>query len=86
MNKPDATVEGPIVARVVHRSVLFDQPGQRPVIKLMLNLAPQGRPFVSGADVGFAAPGVGGDGHFYRIGSFIDVRRISKLKTLGNFL
>jgi len=62
MNKLDATVEGPIAARVVHRSVLLDEPGQRPVIKLMLNLAPQGRPFAPGSDVGFTGPDVGADG------------------------
>lgn len=61
MNKADVMAEGPISARVVHRSVLLDAPRQHPVIKLMLNLAPQGRPFAAGADIAFAAPGAGGD-------------------------
>lgn len=57
MGKPEAAVEEPIVARVVHRSVLVEKTPGRPVIKLMLNLAPQGRDFVAGADVAFLAPG-----------------------------
>jgi len=61
MSRPDAAVDDPIVARVVHRSVIVDQPGCRPVIKLMLNLLPQGRPFGTGADIGFMAPGFKGD-------------------------
>jgi ferredoxin-NADP reductase len=60
MSKPDATVEEPIVARVVHRSVIVDQPGQRPVIKLMLNLPPQGRAFEAGSDIAFMVPGFSG--------------------------
>jgi ferredoxin-NADP reductase len=61
MNKADVMDEGPISARVVHRSVLLDAPRQHPVIKLMLNLAPQGRSFVAGADIAFTSPGAGGD-------------------------
>lgn len=57
MSKPDATIEDPIVARVVHRSVVVDQPGMRPVVKLMLNLAPHGRPFAAGSDIAFLAEG-----------------------------
>jgi ferredoxin--NADP+ reductase len=57
MSRPDAAADDPIVARVVHRSVIVDQPGSRPVIKLMLNLMPQGRNFAAGADIGFMAPG-----------------------------
>jgi len=57
MSKPDAAVEEPIVARVVHRSVVVDQPGLRPVVKLMLNLAPGDRRFAAGTDVAFLAPG-----------------------------
>lgn len=61
MSKPDATIAGPIAARVVHRSVVVDQPGARPVIKLMLNLAPQGRQFDAGSDIAFLAPGFPAD-------------------------
>lgn len=57
MSKPDAAIEEPIVARVVHKSVVVDQPGLRPVIKLMLNLAPRGRRFATGTDIAFLAPG-----------------------------
>ena len=57
MGKPEAAVEEPIVARVVHRSVLVEQAAGRPVVKLMLNLAPQGRVFSAGADIAFLAPG-----------------------------
>jgi hypothetical protein len=55
MSRPDAAADDPIVARVVHRSVVVDQPDCRPVIKLMLNLMPQGRTFQAGADIGFPA-------------------------------
>jgi len=62
MSKPDSALDKPIVARVVHRSVVVDQAGCRPVIKLMLNVLPQGRKFEAGADIGFLAPGyAGGD-------------------------
>jgi len=61
MSRPDATLDDPIVARVVHRSVVVDQAGCRPVIKLMLNLLPQGRQFEAGSDIGFLAPGLSGD-------------------------
>jgi ferredoxin-NADP reductase len=57
MNKPDAAVEDPIVARVVHKSVVVDQAGTGRVVKLMLNLTPQGRSFAAGSDVAFLAPG-----------------------------
>lgn len=57
MSKPDAAVDQPIVARVVHKSVAVDQPGSRSVIKLMLNLSPQGKAFEAGTDVAFLAPG-----------------------------
>lgn len=60
MSKADAVIEEPIVARVVHRSMVVDQPGQRPVMKLMLNLPPQGRSFESGSDIAFMAPGFDG--------------------------
>jgi NAD(P)H-flavin reductase len=55
MSRPDAPIEEPIVARVVHRSVVVDQPGLRPVVKLMLNLPPGGRDFAPGTDVAFLA-------------------------------
>jgi benzoyl-CoA 2,3-dioxygenase component A len=62
MSRPDAAIDNPIVARVVHRSVVVDQAACRPVIKLMLNLLPQGRKFEAGSDIGFLAPGATGDG------------------------
>ena len=61
MSKPDATLDDPIVARVVHRSVIVDQAGCRPVIKLMLNLMPLGRQFEAGTNIGFLPPGLDGD-------------------------
>jgi len=61
MSKPDSAPGDPIVARVVHRSVVVDQAGCRPVIKMMLNMLPQGRKFDVGTDIGFLAPGYGGD-------------------------
>ena len=61
MSKPDAAVDQPIVARVVHKSIAVDQPGSRSVIKLMLNLPPQGRLFEAGSDVAFLAPGASVD-------------------------
>ena len=57
MIKPDAAIEEPIVAQLVHKSVAVDHSGTPPVIKLMFNLAPQGRAFEAGMDVGFLAPG-----------------------------
>lgn len=60
MSKPDGAVDQPIVARVVHKSVAVDHAGSQPVIKLMLNLSPQGRPFEAGTDVAFLMPGASG--------------------------
>jgi len=57
MHKPDATVDSPVVARVVHRSVIVDELGTMPVVKLMFNIDPQGRQFEAGMDVAFLAPG-----------------------------
>lgn len=57
MSKPDPTIDEPIVARVVHRSAVVDQPGASLVVKLMLNLAPQGRQFAPGSDIAFLVPG-----------------------------
>ena len=57
MMKPDAAAQEPIVARLVHRSVLVEQSGQASVFKLMFNLRPQGRAFEAGSDVAFAVPG-----------------------------
>ena len=62
MSRPDAVLDDPIVARVVHRSVVVDQAGCRPVVKLMLNLPPQGRQFEAGSDIAFLAQGFVGDG------------------------
>ena len=47
MSKPDATIDSPILARVVHKSVVVDLPtaSRR---QAMLNLAPQGRLFAAG--------------------------------------
>lgn len=59
MSVPDEAGLEAIVARVVHRSVVVDQPGCSPVIKLMLNLLPGERKFEVGADIGFIAPGDG---------------------------
>ena len=62
MSRPDETYLDALVARVVHRSVIVDQPGVRPVIKLMLNLSPQGRRFEVGSDIGLLPPGRADDG------------------------
>ena len=56
MNKADEMAQEPIVARVVHRSVLMDNAAGHRVIKLMFNLLPQGRRFEVGSDIGFQAP------------------------------
>jgi len=61
MSRPGAGADDLIVARVVHKSVVVDQPGGRPVIKLMLNLMPHGRKFEPGADIGFLVPGAAPD-------------------------
>lgn len=57
MSKPDSAPGEPIAARLVHRSVLVEGPGLRPVFKLMLNLEPGGQRFAAGADIGFVVPG-----------------------------
>ncbi|MCB1922693.1 MAG: hypothetical protein KDJ27_02930 [Gammaproteobacteria bacterium] len=57
MIKPGVAVDQPIVARVVHRSTVVDQPGILPVVKLMLNLQPGGRHFAEGMDIAFLVPG-----------------------------
>ena len=57
MNKPGASLGVPMAARVVHKSVLIEHPGAEKVIKLMLNVAPQGRIFEPGLEVGFAPSG-----------------------------
>lgn len=57
MSRSDKAIDGPVAARVVHKSVIVDAPGTRRVVKLMLNLAPAGRPFAPGTDIGFLAPG-----------------------------
>lgn len=56
MNKADEMTQEPIVARVVHRSVIMDDAAGHRVIKLMFNLLPQGRRFEVGSDIGFQAP------------------------------
>jgi sulfite reductase alpha subunit-like flavoprotein len=44
---------GPISARVVHKSMVVDQPGCRQVSKIMLNLAPGNTVFEAGANIAF---------------------------------
>ncbi|MCB1802832.1 MAG: hypothetical protein KDI82_14165 [Gammaproteobacteria bacterium] len=61
MTKPGTVVDRPIVARVVHKSMVVDQPGILPVVKLMLNLQPGGREFQAGTDVAFLVPGTPAD-------------------------
>lgn len=61
MSRPDVAVADPVVARVVHRSVVVDHAGARPVVKLMLNLLPGGRRFEAGMDIGFMVPGHAAD-------------------------
>jgi len=62
MSEVEMTVDEPIEAGVVHRSLIVDQAGTEPVVKLMLNLVPGDRVFETGADVAFAVPGVSGGG------------------------
>lgn len=57
MSNPEVVIEAPVEARVVHRSVLVDGDGSRQVVKLMLNLHPQGRKFEAGGDIAFLLPG-----------------------------
>lgn len=58
MPDTDNATAGPIEARVVHRSIVVDQPGPHRVAKLMLNLTPPaGRQFTPGSDIAFAPPG-----------------------------
>lgn len=57
MSKPDSDPGEPLVARLVHRSVVVEGPGLSPVLKLMLNVEPAGRRFEPGTDVAFAPPG-----------------------------
>ena len=59
MSKADETVQEPIVARVVHRSVVMENAAGRRVIKLMFNLLPQNRRFEAGSNIGFQAPAAG---------------------------
>ncbi len=62
MSKADETLKEPIVARVVHRSVVMENAAGRRVIKLMFNLLPQNRPFEPGSNIGFRAPAAGDAG------------------------
>ncbi len=62
MSKADETVREPIVARVVHRSVLMDDAAGRRVIKLMFNLLPRDRRFEVGSDIGFMESDTGDSG------------------------
>jgi len=64
MGKTDTAGQQPIIARVVHRSVVVSQPGMPPVLKLMLNLVPEGRQFEPGCDVAFVADGDGALRHY----------------------
>jgi sulfite reductase alpha subunit-like flavoprotein len=59
MSKADDTVQEPIVARVVHRSVVMENAAGGRVIKLMFNLLPQARRFEAGSNIGFQAPTAG---------------------------
>ncbi|MCB1773207.1 MAG: hypothetical protein KDI88_06285 [Gammaproteobacteria bacterium] len=59
MDKTETAGERPIIARVVHRSTVVNQPGMPPVLKLMLNLVPGERRFEPGCDIAFAAEGDG---------------------------
>ena len=62
MSKADETVQEPIVAQVVHRSVVMENAAGRRVIKLMFNLLPQNRRFEAGSNIGFQAPAAGDAG------------------------
>lgn len=57
MSRAGAATQEPIVAQVVHRSVLVDRPGSPHVVKLMLNLAPGQRQFEAGCDIAIGMPG-----------------------------
>lgn len=57
MNKHGVSLGDAISARVVHRSVLTEHVGAEQVIKLMLNVAPRGRVFEAGLEVGFVPTG-----------------------------
>ncbi|MGB5201708.1 MAG: hypothetical protein WBR56_17590 [Sedimenticolaceae bacterium] len=59
MSRVDAAIGDPYRARVVHRSMVVDQPGMRPVVKLMFNLASEGNDFEAGVDIAFRASDVG---------------------------
>ncbi len=62
MSRANEAVQDPIVARVVHRSVVVADAAGRRVIKLMFNLRPQGRHFEAGADIGFEPPAAAAPG------------------------
>ena len=70
MTRADPLLNDPVVARLVHKAPLADQPGSAAVFKLMFNLDPKGRKFEPGQDVGFVVPGMDpeeGNVRFYTI-------------------
>lgn len=62
MSRPGAGADELLEARVVHKSVVVDQPNGGRVIKFMLNLMPRGRQFEAGADIGIQVPGTEQEG------------------------
>lgn len=55
MTRQDSVNQVPLAARIVHRSVLVEQPDGCKVHRMMLNLSPQGRLFEPGTDIALAA-------------------------------
>jgi hypothetical protein len=55
MTRQDSANQVPLAARIVHKSVLVEQPDGCRVYRLMLNLLPQGRVFEPGTDIALAA-------------------------------
>lgn len=59
MSEREQTDQGPLVARVVHRSTIVEQDHTAAVHKLMLNLLPEGRTFEPGTDIAIHPPDAG---------------------------
>jgi ferredoxin-NADP reductase len=57
MSGAETVIDEPLLARVVQRSAVVDRPDASVVVKLMLNLSPDGRSFEPGDDVAFLTPG-----------------------------
>lgn len=57
MTQPDISMQAPVKARVVHKSVAVSRAGADAVFKLMLNLDPQGQIFEPGVDVALTVEG-----------------------------